>query len=142
MLIRSIVYAQLLLPAWICEDVLKSRINFSEELRCRKTLDKDGVAPCNDSIAKYVGIGVNKAIETLVDEAKTQELTWKKILQAVENELGRQLCDIDNGVTLLLARGILALLTLRALIFEGEGRSSVLEWLVVVANVSWHLTFD
>jgi hypothetical protein len=138
MCIWPLVDAELQLAGWVAEQRAQRRVNVVEQLGRREALDEDGIAGRDDCVADDGGVRSHEVVEAAVDEAEAEDVVWREILEALEKELRGQLGEVDYGVTLLVARHLLALHTLGALVVEGESSRRVLEGLVVVANMSRH----
>lgn len=130
--------AKLVLPVWVCKEGLYFWLYFAQLLGDWEALGEDGITSCYDGVADNTGICIDQAIQAMVGEAEMEHIAWFEVFDALEDELGWQLCEGDDGITFLLLCGILALHALCALSLEGEGSRLVLEGLVVVADISRH----
>lgn len=102
-------------------------------------MDEDRVAAGDDCIPNYTRIRVDEIAKAAVDEAESKDVSRFEVLQAFEEEFGGQFGEINDGVTLLVARHLLALHALRPLVVQRQSRRFVLERLFIIAHVSRHL---
>jgi hypothetical protein len=86
-------------------------------------LGENAVSALYDGVAYNVGVGVgdDEGVESTVHEAEFEHIAWADVFEVFEEKFGRQLRELDDVVTLLLSRRILAFHTLGALVLEREG---------------------
>jgi hypothetical protein len=137
--VGPLVDAELLLAGRVGEQRAQRGVDLGEELGRGEALGEDGVARRDDGVADDRGIRSDEVEEAPVDEAEAEDVAGLEVLEALEKELGGQLGEVDDGVALLVARHLFALLALGALVVECQSGRLVLERLLVVASMSRHV---
>lgn len=101
---------------------------------------EDRVARGNYGIAEDARVRPDKGEEALIHEAEAEHIVWLSIFETLEQELGGELAEVDNGVAFFVARHLLPQFAVCALVVQSERGGGILKRrLVVVADISRHL---
>lgn len=95
-LVRPLVYAELLLPDRIREQRTEGGLDLREQHRRRQALHENSIAIAYYGVADNLSIGVDEAVQAAVDEAGSKDVAGLKVLETFEEELGGKLDKVDD----------------------------------------------